>query len=267
MKNKLAIFLLSAVLAVSGTVAISQTNVKAQDKPYSDLFTYDDSLTLTANASAPSYWESGAVDVNGVKYVNNLGMGFTATKDTTFTLNKPIYLGDNDLNTPFIEFVITPKQAIEAYTTSVPSSAKEFSKLGIRLTDVNDPSIYVNLTGSFSTTNSSQIWLQVETPTQARAGVNKGVLTSEDVKAYGSGMGIQSCFTGGINNIATVYWQYHWDGYRTSDEGATNFDCFDYIGVDLTHKAVRVLRIGYNEDGSMRIRNRFSGVSSVLVVY
>ena len=223
MKNKLAIFLLSAVLALSGTVAISQVNVKAQDKPYSELFTYNDSLTLTANKSAPSYWTNGAVDVNGKTYKTNVGMGFTATADTSFTLNNPIYLGDNSLNTPLIEFVITPKEAIEEHTTSVPSTAKEFDKLVMKLTDVNDPNIYVELMGSFSNTNSNQIWLQVATPTQERAGVNKDILTSEDYKAYGSGMGIQSCFTGESGNIATVYWNneetafYAWKSYYNSN--------------------------------------------------
>ena len=210
MKNKLAIFLLSAVMAVSGTVAATSVNnsVKAQDAaPYSDLFTYDASkLTLTANQSAPSYFTSGIVDINGVGHKENVGMGFSATADTTFSLNQPIYIGDNDLSQPIFEFMITPKTPIEQSTTSVPSTAKEFQKLTITLTDVNDPAVYFNISAHFSSTNSTQTWLQVSSPTHTRAGVNKGILTSEDTKAYGQGMGIQSSFTGGNKYMSTLFY-------------------------------------------------------------
>ena len=86
MKNKLAIFALSAIMALSGTVAIASTNknVKAaEDIPYGEYFTYDDSVvTMQANKSAPSYYPTGLTDVNNNKIVDNVGMGITTTKDT-----------------------------------------------------------------------------------------------------------------------------------------------------------------------------------------
>ena len=223
MKNKLAIFLLSAVMAVSGTVAVGslKNDAKAQENNlYGELFSYDSSaITLTANQSAPDYLATGISGLyydkteadekkrfKEVNYVDNVGMGFSAVKDTTFSLTKPIYIGDNDISTPLIEFMVTPKTPIEKSTTSVPSTAKEFHRLVMVLTDVNNPNVYVELSAHFSATNSAQTWLQVSTPTQERAGVNKGVLTSEDTNAYGQGMGIQSSFTGGNKYMSTVYY-------------------------------------------------------------
>lgn len=61
-------------------------------------------------------------------------------------------------------------------------------------------------------------------------------------------------------NVATARYNYHVDGYSPSAtmtfDGA--FDCFDYIGVDTSNKMLKVWRVGFNEDASMRIRNRFA---------
>lgn len=61
-------------------------------------------------------------------------------------------------------------------------------------------------------------------------------------------------------NIATASRELHFDGFSPSaaELESDNFDCFDYIGIDTTNKIVKVLRIGFNEDASMRIRNRFA---------
>ena len=61
-------------------------------------------------------------------------------------------------------------------------------------------------------------------------------------------------------NIASAKYYYHSDGYSPAETeyNARGYDCFDYIGVDTTNKMIKVWRIGYNEDASMRIRNRFA---------
>lgn len=60
--------------------------------------------------------------------------------------------------------------------------------------------------------------------------------------------------------IASAKYMYHSDGYSPAETelNATGFDCFDYIGIDTTNKMVKVWRIGYNEDASLRIRNRWA---------
>lgn len=61
-------------------------------------------------------------------------------------------------------------------------------------------------------------------------------------------------------NIATAKFDAHFDGY-VAESGKTymnNYDCFDYIGIDLTNSIIKVLRVGYNQDSSMKIRNRFA---------
>lgn len=61
-------------------------------------------------------------------------------------------------------------------------------------------------------------------------------------------------------NIATARFSRHFDGYAptATETWSDNYDCFDYIGVDTTNKMLKVLRVGYHEDASMRIRNRFA---------
>ena len=62
-------------------------------------------------------------------------------------------------------------------------------------------------------------------------------------------------------SIASAKYSNHFDGYSPASETAIserNYDCFDLIGVDLTNKIIKVLRIGYNQDASMKVRNRYS---------
>ena len=61
-------------------------------------------------------------------------------------------------------------------------------------------------------------------------------------------------------NIASAKYIYHTDGFspESNELSATAYDCFDYVGVDTTNKMVKVWRIGFNEDASMKVRNRFS---------
>ena len=61
-------------------------------------------------------------------------------------------------------------------------------------------------------------------------------------------------------SIASAKYIYHTDGFspEANDLSATSYDCFDYIGIDTTNSILKVWRIGFNEDASMRIRNRFA---------
>lgn len=62
-------------------------------------------------------------------------------------------------------------------------------------------------------------------------------------------------------SIASAKYSNHFDGYSPASKTAIserNYDCFDLIGVDLTNKILKVLRIGYNQDASMKVRNRYS---------
>lgn len=61
-------------------------------------------------------------------------------------------------------------------------------------------------------------------------------------------------------NIMSARYNYHPDGtayYLSSYSREKWFDSYDYITFDTTHKMIKVIRIGYCEDGSMRRRERF----------
>ena len=47
----------------------------------------------------------------------------------------------------------------------------------------------------------------------------------------------------------------HSDGLVTSDMSDDMFDCFNLIGVDTAHKLLKMKRIGWNKDASMKERN------------
>ena len=225
MKKKLSIFLLTAIMAVSGTMAITSASksVKAEEvKLYTEYFTYDDNVILEANKKAPLYYEDGTKftgglnDHKGQNYAGKaIGLGFTVKGDTEFSLVKPIYLGDNDIYTPMFEYMITPTTPIEQSSTSPGSSTREFERLTITLTDVNDPDNKVVISNLASSTNSKQTWIEVSTPNHVRAGMNNGILTSEDFKNYGSGTGIQSGFTGDSRFIATLFYDFNENAFYT----------------------------------------------------
>lgn len=59
-------------------------------------------------------------------------------------------------------------------------------------------------------------------------------------------------------SIATARFALHPDGANANATVEDNYDCFDYIGIDLTNKILKVYRVGFNEDSSMKIRNRWS---------
>ena len=249
MKKKLAVFLLSMVLAVSGSMAISSsyTSAKAEtSNPLDAYFEYDSSIfTFEADAVVPEYFTGGvSTNNNGVTgtSVNHapgskLGIGITAYSDGEFKFKKPIFLGDNNYYTPIFEHLITPAVKYDGNSTSVSSTATEFNRLTMVLTDVNDPSIYVEIITSFSSTNSGQSWIQVATPTQIRGGLNKGILTSEDKKNYGSGTGVQSGFVGCGNSLATLYYGYE-------DSAIAAWKCFysESFAPNQSNKQVNIVR-------------------------
>lgn len=237
MKNKLTVLLLSAVMAVSGATAIGSAyrnnGVKAEESLLDKYFTYSEGVTLETNKAAPSYYYDGTKFSTGLKDFNSkaygdqeVGVGVTFTQNSTISFNTPIYIGDNDMSTPLIEYMVTPKTP-QSRTTSVTASMIEFERVVVTLTDVNDPSIYVNIIGKYSQTNSQQTFVEVETPTQTRAGVNKSILTSEDTKTYGDGTGIYSGFCGDSENFTTFFYDYnemavytHWSVYASEYKNA-----------------------------------------------
>lgn len=218
MKKKLTVLMLSAILAVSGATAINYSfngsAAKAEDKPFSKYFEYGDAITLTENKNVPTYLTNGAVSSGGVKTFKSgvygadkpLGIGVTATANSVINLKNPIYVGDNTLSTPLIEFMVTPTNYVEGHKISVSTKDIEFERVVITLTDVNDKSNYVQITSRYSATNSDQSWIEVGTANIARAGMNAGRLTSEDKQVYGSGTGISSGFTGESDDCAAIFY-------------------------------------------------------------
>ena len=59
-------------------------------------------------------------------------------------------------------------------------------------------------------------------------------------------------------NITSARFDYKGDGYKLSNVNDVSnpiYDCFNYIGIDATHMLIKVFRIGWNMDCSMKIRN------------
>lgn len=56
-------------------------------------------------------------------------------------------------------------------------------------------------------------------------------------------------------NMASSARYNHSDGQTSSDMASGYYDCINYCGVDLTHGLLKVHRIGWNMDASMKVRN------------
>lgn len=56
-------------------------------------------------------------------------------------------------------------------------------------------------------------------------------------------------------NMASSARYNHSDGQTFSDTASGYYDCINYCGVDLTHGLLKVHRIGWNMDASMKVRN------------
>lgn len=59
-------------------------------------------------------------------------------------------------------------------------------------------------------------------------------------------------------NIASARYNYRHDGVNAQSQFETNYDAFNYIGIDTANKIIKVWRVGYNQDAAMKVRNRFS---------
>lgn len=55
-------------------------------------------------------------------------------------------------------------------------------------------------------------------------------------------------------NIASANCNNHPDGYKSEDIKNYLYDCFNYIGIDTSHNLVKVYRIGWDMDASLRVR-------------
>lgn len=58
-------------------------------------------------------------------------------------------------------------------------------------------------------------------------------------------------------DIASARYDYHNDGYKVTDISDVSnpvYDCCNYIGIDVTHKLIKVFRIGWDMDGGMKVR-------------
>ena len=243
MKKKLTVFALSAILAVSGLTAINSafnsSDVLAQDKTLGNYFEYsEDVVTLEENKIAPSYLVDGTKSTEGVKTFNDgktgknpVGVGFTATDNAVIKLKNPIYVGDNDMSEPLIEFMINPDKCIpEAKKDQVSTGEIEFERVVITLTDVNNENNWVEITSVYSQTNSNQSWIEISSPTHTRAGVNKGILTSEDNKKFGWGTGIRSGYCGGSKETSAIFF----DNSEYAFYAAAPVQPASVVGKDIT---------------------------------
>ena len=58
-------------------------------------------------------------------------------------------------------------------------------------------------------------------------------------------------------NISTANYNKHYDGVNAADISDPSYDSFDYLGVDLKSGMLKVVRMGWDEDSSMRTRRNW----------
>ncbi|MDD6994749.1 MAG: hypothetical protein SPH68_06930 [Candidatus Borkfalkiaceae bacterium] len=118
----------------------------------------DSSAASLFNAvNAETKADESYVAGNGTTYK---GVGVTATAGATVTLKNPVYIGDNGLDTPILELLMTPEKNADGQITGFA----EAEKLTITLTDAYDYEKFVEISmdSSFNALNSAR--------TLARAG-------------------------------------------------------------------------------------------------
>lgn len=249
MKRKL-MTMLACCAVISGSLAVGTVSDKAVSK--ANASDYDNSLwaqyfdvestdkvDFTTNATSPSYWLDGTVQSNGKGYTSGarvtredgsglmdakdspIGVGVTVRGKTTLTYKKPVFLGDNDIYMPLVEWVVTPVTPQQP-TYSCTKGSIEMSEIRIKLTDVVDPSIFVEIRSKYSQHNNVQSYVNVRTNTMEFAGYNVDTLTSQENVKSGRGNGTGQCgaFAGSDPRSSTYFYDYQdssvWLGVGTS---------------------------------------------------
>lgn len=250
MKRKL-MTMLACCAVVSGSLAAMIASDKTPEKvsasdydnavwaQYFDVKS-DDKVDFTTNAVSPSYWLDGSIIGNdgkgytsGARVTNAdgsgltdlgespVGVGITVRGKTTLTYKKPVFLGDNDIYMPLVEWVVTP-QAGQQKTLSCQKGSIEMSEIRIKLTDAVDPSIFVEIRSKYSQHNNTQSYVNVRTNTMEFAGYNVDSFTSDENVKSGKGNGTGQCgaFAGGDTRSSTYFYDYAdnsvWLGVGTS---------------------------------------------------
>ena len=200
----------------------------------------DEKVDFTTNAVSPSYWLDGSViGNNGKGYTSGarvtkadgsglmdlgeapVGVGITVRGKTKLTYKKPVFLGDNDIYMPLVEWVVTPKEA-QQQQYSCQKGTIEISEIRIKLTDAVDPTKFVEIRSRYSQHNNVQTYVNVRTDTMDFAGYNVDSLTSEENVKSGKGNGTGQCgaFAGAEPRSSTYFYDYTdnsvWLGVGTS---------------------------------------------------
>lgn len=148
------------------------------------------------------------------------------------TLKNPIFLADNDITSSFVEFLATPEQYVSLKTTATASDY-EFGRFYVKLTDVNDPEVYVKTEIKYSPYNTEQAYVEVSTATMQRAGLFKSeTMTSEDqmVRGCGQGTGVKGGFCGTSKYSTAFYFDYDNNTVYTSK---AYYDSNDFYRSDV----------------------------------
>ena len=250
MKRKL-MTMLACCAVISGSLAVGAVSDKRPEKvsasdydngvwaQYFDVESAD-KVDFTTNAVSPSYWLDGSIKGNDDKgYTSGarvtkedgsgltdlgdspVGVGITVRGKTTLTYKKPVFLGDNDIYMPLVEWVVTPKEGKER-TLSCQKGSIEMSEIRIKLTDAVDPSIFVEIRSKYSQHNNAQSYVNVRTNTMEFAGYNVDSFTSDENVKSGKGNGTGQCgaFAGADPRSSAYFYDYAdnsvWLGVGTS---------------------------------------------------
>lgn len=140
----------------------------------------DGTVDFTSNQTRPSYTGD----------VNPAGLGIEFNKTTKLTYKVPVLLGKM---TDLLTFYVNPtQQSANTDSTKSTSADREFGTVDVFLTDVNDPSIYVQIRFQASTYSAQLSWVQAASNTQTLCAIKK---KSMELSADKGGP-VQSTFNG-----------------------------------------------------------------------
>lgn len=157
--------------ALAAALVIGVAGASASLKGFFGAKADSSAVSLFKAVNATTKADESYVAGNGTTYK---GVGVTATAGATVTLKNPVYIGDNGLDTPILELLMTPEKNADGQITGFA----EAEKLTITLTDAYNYEKFVEITldSSVSALNSAR--------TLARAGSGQKLTGTKKDGAY-----------------------------------------------------------------------------------
>ena len=181
-----------------GTAVIEKDVIVRNNKKTEDILVPSDgdAMEFEYSATPPEYMS------DSIK--NRQGLGIKFSKDFTLDFDIVIDLAYVGLDVPLIEYLITPAEKAEYSGESSYSGCDEFDSVRLRLTDVNDENVFVDILH-----NHSDFGVHLSFATVAASG--QSYANNKQNKNFGSfsennGVAIKSTFTGYTSDTTAFYY-------------------------------------------------------------